>query len=102
MKRLIIILSLLASSFILIYATEASASCNATRFIIKDEVTGQELGLIYTDSNTSRAEGREVCLEGKFAGVGYQYLYKCTKDRTFVFIKKFKTYQEGCEWGDIH
>ena len=100
--KLLIILSLLAGSLLLMPAPEAHADCDATRFIILDGVSRQELGLIYTDSEMRLGENKEICLEGTFAGKEYQYLYRCEKNKRFKFIKKFKTHQEGCHWGDIH
>ena len=102
MRRFVIILALLAGSFISLTAVKAYADCGATRFIIKDEVSGQELGLIYTESQTSQGVNNEVCLQGTFGGKEYQYLYRCATTGKFVFIKKFKTHQKGCRTGKIH
>ena len=102
MRRLVIILSLLAASFIFLPAIRAHAGCNASRFVIEDEVSGEELGLIYTDSSTRRGEDQEVCLQGVFAEQKYQYLYRCDKTGRYKFVKKFKTHQKGCKWGAIH
>ena len=102
MKRLVIILSLLTALFIFFPTIKAYASCNATRFVIEDEISMEELGVIYTDSSTRRGENKEVCLQGTFAGLKYQYLYRCDKTGRFEFVKKFKTPQKGCKWGEIH
>ncbi len=83
-------------------AFPAHAGCAATRFVIMDEVSRQELGLIYTDTTTRRSENNEVCLQGIFAERKYQYLYRCDADKRYIFIKKFKVYQKGCKWGEIH
>jgi hypothetical protein len=69
-----------------------AAACIETRFIIEDEVSGQEIGLIYTDTSIRRSKSQEVCLEGKFLGKEYQYLYKCVGSGRFQFIQKFKTH----------
>lgn len=99
-RKTTLILSLLAGVLILFPAVNAyAARCLETRFVIEDEVSGEEIGLIYTESLESR---QEICLQGIFLDKKYQYLYRCDKTGRYKFIKKFKTEQKGCRWGKIH
>ncbi|MBE9532025.1 MAG: hypothetical protein IME98_04395 [Proteobacteria bacterium] len=100
MRKSIIAISMLIGIFVLFPAISASAQgCSESRFVIEDEVSGQELGLIYTETPEQK---HEICLQGEFMGKEYQYLYKCDdKSGTYTFIKKFKTHQKGCRWGKM-
>ena len=101
-RNYILISSIFTALLLLLPATGANASCRTTRFIIEDEVSGQEIGLIYTDSNIKGAKDSQVCIEGEFLGKKYQYLYSCDEGKRYTFIKKFRSDQKGCKWGVIH
>jgi hypothetical protein len=102
-RQPILIFSLLTGLFIILPATVTYAAvCSATRFVIEDEISGEELGVIFTESPTTAKLNGEVCLKGIYNDVRYQYLYKCDKTNRFDFIKKLKVFRNECKWGDIH
>jgi hypothetical protein len=97
-----VIISILAVLFVISPVVNAYAGCSATRFVIEDEISGQEIGLIYTDTSAFTGNASDICIEGEFMGTRYQYLYLCEKSERFKFIKKFRSLQKGCKWGVIH
>lgn len=101
-RQSILIFSLLTGLFIIFPAINAYAACNATRFVIEDEVSGEELGVIFTESPTTAKLNDEICLKGIYNDVRYQYLYKCDKTNRFDFVKKLEVFRNECKWGDIH
>lgn len=102
-RQPILIFSLLTGLFVIFPAINAYAICKNTRFVIEDEISGQELGVMFTETPTNAKVNAEVCLKGTFNGIAYQYIYRCDKTNRYEFVKKLKEHREkGCKWGSIH